>query len=42
VVNPSENNFARLGGLFLQERSGIALASLAKRVEARVSSEGHA
>ncbi|MFN7953486.1 MAG: Sir2 family NAD-dependent protein deacetylase [bacterium] len=35
VINPTENNFARLGGLFLQERSGVALRELANRVAAR-------
>lgn len=38
VVNPAENAFSRLGGIFLQERSGVALASLAKRVRERVGS----
>jgi len=36
VVNPTENNFSRLGGIFLQERSAAALASLAKKVGARL------
>lgn len=37
VVNPAENNFSRLGGIFLQERSGVALAGLAERGGVRLA-----
>ncbi len=32
VVNPHENNFTGLGGVFLHAKSGVALAELARRV----------
>ncbi len=35
VINPTENNFSRLGGIFLQERAGTALSELASRVAER-------
>jgi NAD-dependent deacetylase len=36
VINPTENNFSRLGGLFVQAPSGVALANLANRVLERL------
>ena len=36
VVNPNENAFSHLGGLFVPERSGVALPAIVERVRERV------